>query len=346
MSTLPFVSIVIPVRDEERFIGPCLDSIIANDYPKERIEILVVDGMSRDRTRAIVEDSARGYSFIRLLINPKKTTPAALNTGIKSASGEIVMRMDAHCTYPPDYISGLVSWMDRTGADNVGGVCVAVPANSSAIAQAIAIAVSHPFGVGSSYFRIGSREPRWVDTVPFGCYRRELFDRIGLFDEELVRNQDDEMNARLVNRGGRILLVPNIAARYYGRESLGKLWRMFFQYGYFKPLVVRKVGRIQTFRQVVPVAFVLSLGITGLLSPLFPLLAWLFGAIVLSYAVVDVGCSTIAAFRQGLRCVLVLCAVFPVLHLSYGLGFLKGTLDLLILRRKQVGFAERTLISR
>lgn len=346
MSGLANVSIVIPCRNEEKFIGKCLDSIVASDYSKDRLEILVVDGMSEDGTRITVQSYARKYSFIRLLDNPKKITPVALNIGIADAKGEIIMRMDAHNTYPPNYISGLVGWLERTQADNVGGVCVTVPATQTLMAEAIALALSHPFGVGNAYFRIGVKEPRWVDTVPFGCYRREVFDRIGMFDEELARNQDDEFNLRLLKRGGRILLVPSITSYYYARDSLCKLWRMYYQYGYFKPLVARKVGGVLTIRQVIPAVFVLGLLVSGALAPWTAYSGWALCAIIFAYVVVDLGSSICAGFQRGVRGALAISVVFPVLHLSYGLGFLKGTLDFFILGNKRREDATRITITR
>jgi glycosyltransferase involved in cell wall biosynthesis len=335
LSDLPKVSIVIPCRNEEKFIGKCLDSIVANDYPKDRLEILVVDGMSEDGTRTTVQNYTRDYTFIRLLDNPKKITPAALNIGITSATGDIIMRMDAHSMYPPGYISGLIGWLERTHADNVGGVCIAVPAVQTVMAEAIALALSHPFGVGNAYFRIGVKEPRWVDTVPFGCYRREVFDRIGLFDEELVRNQDDEFNLRLLKRGGRILVVPSIVSYYHARDSLRKLWRMYYQYGYFKPLVARKVGGVLTLRQVIPVAFLLGLLVSGVIAPWSVYGRGLFGVIIIAYCLANLGCSIVISFRRRLGCVLSLAVVFPVLHLSYGVGYMMGIIDHVIVERKR-----------
>ena len=346
MSDLPKVSIVIPCRSEEKFIGKCLDSILANDYPKDRLEILVVDGMSEDGTRRTVESYGRNYAFIGLLDNPKKITPAALNIGIANAKGEIIMRMDAHNTYPPNYISGLVGWLEKTQADNVGGVWITVPATQTFMAEAIALALSHPFGVGNAYFRIGAKEPRWVDTVPFGCYRREVFDRIGMFDEELLRNQDDEFNLRLLKRGGRILLVPNIVSYYYARDSLWKLWRMYYQYGYFKPLVARKVGGVLTVRQVIPTVFVLGLLVSGALAPWTAYSGWALCALVFAYVAADLGSSICVGFQRGVRCALAIPVVFPVLHLSYGLGFLKGVLDFFILGNKRREDAARISITR
>jgi len=346
LSDLAKVSIVIPCRKEEKFIGKCLDSILANDYPNDRLEILVVDGMSEDGTRRTVESYGRNYAFIRLLDNPKKITPAALNIGIANATGEIIMRMDAHSTYPPNYISGLVGWLEKTQADNVGGVWATVPATQTFMAEAIALALSHPFGVGNAYFRIGVKEPRWVDTVPFGCYRREVFERVGMFDEELVRNQDDEFNLRLIRQGGRILLIPEIVSHYHARESLPKLWRMYYQYGYFKPLVARKVGGVMTIRQVIPAVFVLSLLVSGALAPWTVYGGWALRALVFAYVAADLGSSICVGFQRRVRCALAIPVVFPVLHLSYGLGFLKGTLDFFILGNKRREDATRITITR
>ena len=256
---LPMVTVIVPCRNEGKWIAPCLASILGNDYPRQRLEVLVVDGMSSDETRAVVERYAADNACIRLLDNAKQITPVALNIGIAAAQGTVVLRMDAHVDYPADYISSLVRLLVETGADNVGGVCLTRPGSETAMARAIAVGMSHPLGVGNSYFRIGSAEERWVDTVPFGCYHREVFGRIGLFDEELVRNQDDEFNFRLIRSGGRILLSPTVVCRYFTRDSLGKLWRMYYQYGYFKPLVVRKVKGVMTLRQLGPPLFVLCL---------------------------------------------------------------------------------------
>jgi len=327
MSERSFVSVIIPCRNEERFIGPCLDSVLANDYPLDRLEVLVVDGMSEDGTRAIVEDYAARHDCVRLLDNPKKSAPAALNIGIAHAKGQIVMRMDAHSHYPRNYISGLIAWQEKTGADNVGGVWITLPANDTCMAQAIAIGLSHPFGVGNAHFRIGVREPRWVDTVPFGCYRREVFDHIGVFDEELIRNQDDEFNLRLIRQGGKILLVPDIASCYFARDSLAKLAQTYYQYGYFKPPVLRKVRRIMTVRQVVPATFILTLIGSGAMALFFPTMRIVMASIVILYLIAVVGCSTMVAFERGLRYAPALCVVFVVLHMSYGLGFIKGIAD-------------------
>ncbi|MGZ8892846.1 MAG: glycosyltransferase family 2 protein [Halobacteriota archaeon] len=220
------VTIIIPCRNEVRHIASCLESLIGNSFTKDRMQILVVDGMSDDGTRDQIGVFLAKYPFVQLLDNIRQITPAALNVGIRKARGDIIIRVDAHARYPSNYVEKLLEWMDKTSADNVGGVVVTRPGRDGLIAEAIAIAMSHPFGVGNSYFRIGTKEPRWVDTVPFGCYKRAVFDKIGMFDEELVRNQDDEFNSRLIKAGGKILLIPDVKIEYMGRESLRHVWNV------------------------------------------------------------------------------------------------------------------------
>jgi glycosyltransferase involved in cell wall biosynthesis len=329
------LSIIVPCRNEQRYIGACLDSVLASAHPRTDLEVLVVDGRSDDGTRDIVARYAARHPEIRLLDNPKGIVPAALNIGIRAANGEAIMRMDAHAVYPPEYVPRLLAALAESGADNVGGCVVTLPADPGPTARAIAIALSHPLGVGNSRFRIGASGARWVDTVPFGCYRRDVFSRVGLFDEDLIRNQDDEFNHRLLRHGGRVLLVPEVAARYYARGSFAQLARMYYQYGYFKPLAARKVGRVMTVRQLVPAAFLLSLGVVGVLA-----LGWwparvLWLGIAGSYAVAVGACALLGARGGGARCALALAAAFPVLHGSYGAGFLRGLWDVVVRQRRR-----------
>ncbi|HEX7338119.1 MAG TPA: glycosyltransferase family 2 protein [Gemmatimonadales bacterium] len=329
---LPRVSIVIPCRNEEAYIGACLDSILASDYPRDRLEVLVADGQSTDGTRRLLIAYAAQHPSIILLDNPAGTTPAALNRAIRAATGDIVVRMDAHVLYPADYVRRLVEGLEESGADNVGGVLETVPSEDTPQARAIAIGLSHPFGVGNSYFRTGVGERREVDTVPFGCYRRTVFDRVGFFDEELVRNQDDEFNFRLIRRGGRVLLLPGVSCRYFARRSLPQLARMFYQYGYFKPLVARKVGRVMTVRQLIPAMLVASLAVTAALGLWLPAAATAFILIAMMYAGAVLTCCASTSRTEGLGCALALAAVFPTLHFSYGAGFLRGIYDHLLTR--------------
>ncbi len=323
----PFVSVVVPCRNEERYIGRCLESIVESDYPHDKLEVLVADGRSQDATREVVARYAAAHPWILLLDNPGQITPAGLNLAIRVARGEVIVRMDAHVEYAPDYISRSVAALRESGADNVGGVIVTLPADRTATARAIALGLSHPFGVGNAYFRIGTRHRRWVDTVAFGCFRREVFEQIGLFDEDLVRNQDDELNARLIRHGGRILLAPEIVSYYYARGSLRHLGRMYYQYGLFKPLAAQRAGGFVTVRQLVPPVFLLVLLGLGLLSAWWRPAGLLCGGVAGTYLGAVFGCAGFAARTHGVKTALVLALVFPVLHFSYALGFLSGLVD-------------------
>ena len=312
----PLVSIVILCRNEEQHIARCLDSVLASDYPLERLEILVADGRSSDGTRPILVRYVALHPTIVLLDNPPGTTPAGLNVAIRAASGDILIRIDAQVLYPPDYISRLVAGLQESGADTVGGVIVPVPADDSPTAQAIAVGLSHRFGVGN--------------PVAFGCYRREIFDRIGMFDEELIRNQDDEFNFRLITQGGRVLQVPDILCRNFARYSFRQLGRMYYDDGYFKPLVARKAGRAMTVGQLIPAVLVGCLSSSAVLALWIPAARYLFALLAGSYALLVVLFAASAARSHGLRCASALTLVFPVLHFSYGSGLLQGIRDHLV----------------
>lgn len=343
---LPYVSIIMPCRNEARSIHSCLESVVKSDYPKDRLELLVVDGQSDDETRGIVDEFSKRHPWIRLLDNARRITPAALNIGICAARGRIVMRMDGHTVYPSDYVAKLIDWIERSEADNVGGICITRPANETPKAHAIAVGLSHPWGVGNSHFRIGVTVPKWVDHVPFGCYRREVFDKIGLFDERLIRNQDDELNHRLIKHGGRILLVPEIVSYYTARDSLKKLWFMYYQYGYYKPFAARMIGAVMTMRQLVPSAFVLYLVLTAAFTLQSHIAAVLFGVGVIAYMTVNLSIAIGIALNRGVRCGLWSTVVFPILHISYGVGYLKGILDFWILRKREASDSFAIRLSR
>lgn len=334
MSQQPSVSIVVPCRNEERYIVECLDSILACDYPHDRLEVLVVDGMSDDGTRAILTEYATRHPEVRVLDNPRRITPVALNIAIRAARGDVIVRMDAHVVYPTNYVSRLVAALDEFGADNAGAVLRTLPANQTPLGRAIAIGMSHPFGVGTSYFRIGTAEPRWVDTIAFFCIKKSTFDRVGLFDEELIRHQDGEFNARLIKAGGRILLIPDVVSYYYARATLHQVGRMFYQYGYFKPLVAKKLGRFMTVRQLIPPGFVLGLLVTGVAALLWKPALILFGLVAGSYAGIVLGSAVQTALKQGPAVGAALAAVLPVIHVSYGVGFWRRVVELLLPSRR------------
>src|SRR3569832_655436 len=200
--TAPFVSIIIPCRNEEKFISETLRNIIHQDYGKDKMEVIVVDGNSTDFSKEIALQLSSKYSFISVLNNPAKIVPHALNLAIRESRGEVIVRMDAHSIYPDNYISSLINTLMELDTDNVGGVWITEPGNSSIMAKAIAMATAHPFCIGNATYRLGAEKPIQVDTVPFGCYRKKIFEKIGRFDEDLTRNQDDEFNGRLIFFGG------------------------------------------------------------------------------------------------------------------------------------------------
>ena len=322
------LSVICPIYNEESRIEACIQSILAQDYPKEDLEVLFVDGQSSDRTREIIAKYMQDYAFIRLLDNPKRIAPSALNIGIRASSGDIVMRLDAHAKYPDNYFSLLVNKLKQTGAENVGGVCRTLPARDTAICRAIAHAMSSPFGMGNSHFRIGTSHEMWVDTVPFGCFCRELFDKIGLFDEELVRNQDDEFNGRIVKNGGKILLLPQVVIDYFARDTISKTAKMFYQYGLFKPLVNKKLQKPTTLRQFFPPLFFAGLIAGGLLSVFSQTLMWIYVSVIILYVL----CCFVFG-RNGERIwpdILWMPIIFATIHLSYGCGYWQGLWKILV----------------
>ena len=324
----PRVTVIVPCRNEEQYIARCLEAILATEYPADRLEVLVSDGRSDDRTRELAQAIADRDPRVRILDNTRRITPAALNLAIRSASGEVIVRMDAHAIFPSDYIPQLVSALLETGTAVVGGSIETLAADDGAVAVAIAIAMRHPFGVGNSAFRVGGSKRRLVEHVPFFCCRRDVFDRIGLFDEELVRNQDGEFSARVIRSGGSVMLVPSARAKYFARGSLHKLARTFYQYGYYKLLTAIKVRRVMTVRQLVPPSFILALVGTATASAWDVAGGTAFVALTATYTTLVAATSLIAARRHGVRCAAVLLAAFPLMHFSYGFGQLRRAADL------------------
>lgn len=333
------ISIIIPCRNEEKYIADCIDSIIENDYSNEFIEVFLIDGMSTDNTQTIINQYVKKYSYIKLLFNPQKTVPYALNKGIEQATGDLIIRLDAHSKYPKNYFSQLIHNQQLTNADNIGGVWITEPANNTLIAKAIAVATSSGFGIGNARYRLTNqaKEPFEVDTVPFGCYRKEVFEKIGLFDAELVRNQDDEFNARLIKNNGKIFLVPSIEIVYFARENLSKMFKMFYQYGLFKPLVNKKIGKPATFRQFVPLFFVLFL----FSLPFFVFLSkitafWAIFILVLYFFISILFSTKIALAKNDFALLGLLPLVFFTIHFSYGFGYINGIFKFLILGQKNI----------
>lgn len=323
----PFVSIIIPCRNEEKFIGKCLDSIIAQDYPKDRLEILVVDGMSDDGTRAIVEGYTDRYSFVKLVNNPKKITPSALNIGIRCAKGEIIVRMDAHAEYPQTYISTCIEYLDKMGADVVGGPVITKPGADTLIAKSIALATSHPFGVGNSKFRT-SKQKGYVDTVPFGAYRRDVFKKVGLFDERLVRNQDNELSSRIIDSGGKIYLTPELTAYYYNQSTISGLLKQALRTGMWNIVTIKIKPAAFRWRHFVPFLFVTALLALGFLAQLHSGTQFAFFALVGLYGSVAGLSSIQIGIREGMKYTWILPVVFFLYHICYGFGTWAGIMKL------------------
>ena len=303
------------------------------------MEVFIMDGESDDNTAQIVKSLTAEYPGLTLLSNPKKIVPTALNIGIKASKGEVIVRMDAHCSYPQNYLTYLVENLFAMKADNVGVAMIAHPRNNSITAVAIAEAISCKFGIGDSYHRTGLSKAIEIDSVPFGCYPRSVFEKYGLFDEELIRNQDDEFNSRIVSRGGKICLLPDIEIKYFARDSFSKIFRMFYYYGFFKPLVNKKVGKAATLRQVVPPAFVLSLLVGIVLLAFSKFLGSAFLSLVMiPYMIVNIAFSLkIALKTKRFTLFFVLLFTFLGIHISYGIGYLRGYFRFVI-RNKGVGF--------
>ena len=331
------VSIICPVFNEEKYIEACIVSILEQDYPKEAMQVLFIDGNSTDNSTGIIKRYTAQYSFLKLLNNPERIVPYALNKGLEAAKGEVIMRLDAHCTYPTNYISELVRYLYQLNADNVGGVWNTQPAKDTPICQAIAFASSHPFGVGGSMHKIGASKIMETDTVPFGCYKREIFDKTGLFDTDLVRNQDDEFNGRLLNLGGKIYLIPQVIINYTARDTLCKMRKMYYQYGLYKQKKKKKLGAPATVRQFFPILFLLGLTIGGVVCMIWPLLLHFYTSVLLLYLFIGIVVGSMGAIRahQPLLALLMPYVFFNI-HMSYGIGYLVGIFNVLDKKTAQV----------
>jgi len=316
----PLVTVVMPILNEDAFLERSLGSVLAQDVPADRLEIIVADGMSDDGTREALDRLAERHPNLIVIDNPGRIVATGLNAAIRRARGEFVVRVDGHTEIDPDYVRRCVEALERTGADNAGGRMRAE--GGGAFGEAVALATSSPFGVGGARFHYSERE-EWVDTVYLGAWRREVFDRIGLFDEELVRDQDDELNYRLRGAGGRVLLTPAVKSRYTVRARPSRLWRQYYEYGLWKVRVLQKHPRQMQPRQFVPPAFAAALVALAVGAPFSPWARRGLAALAGTYAAANVAAAVGASRRRPARTPLVSMA-FGILHLSYGFGFLTG----------------------
>ena len=320
MTATPFVTVVMPVRDEGGFIDRSLGAVLGQDWPADRMEVLVADGRSTDGTREAIEAWAARDARVALIDNPEGIVPTGLNRAIARAQGSVVVRIDGHAVVPDDYLTRCLALLEASGADCAGGIIETI--GEGAEGRAIAVAQSSPFGVGNATFRTGGGAPQSVDTLAFGAYRREVFARIGDFDEELVRNQDDELNYRLTQAGGVIWLDPSIVSTYYSRSTLRRAWRQYHQYGLYKVRVIQKRGGVPAVRQLVPAGMVVGLLGAAALSLVARSPKW-FAAAAGPYLAANV----IVSLRAGAEdrpTLPYLPVAFTTLHLGYGTGFLRG----------------------
>ena len=334
----------MPIRNEADFIERAIRSILENDYPAEKMDILVVDGMSDDGTREIVQRLSQADGRIRMLDNPRRIVPTAMNLGLKAAKGELFIRLDGHAEIPGDFISKSVQCLAEHPDAWVAGGPIRTVADTYA-GRAIAAAMRSPVGVGNSRFRLGDYEG-WVDTLAFGVHHKWVVDRVGYFDEELVRNQDDEFNLRIILASGRIWMSKAIQSTYFSRASLGRLWKQYFQYGFWRIRTLQKHKRPAGIRQVIPLAFVLSLLFPALACLLWrPLLILLAAEIILYMLALAIGALDVGR-KSGWRYAPIAPLVFALLHFAYGLGSLWGAVRFCVLRGHGMKKAEEMQMSR
>lgn len=328
------LSVICPIYNEEKYIGRCIESIIVQDYPKDDLEVLFVDGMSTDRTREIISMYKTKCPYLQIIDNPDKIVPIAMNRAIEASSGEVIIRIDAHADYQPNYFSALVKRLFELDADDVGSVCKTDVLNKTPKTLAIREVLSNKLGVGNSVFRIGVSDVLQVDTVPFGCWRREVFNKYGKYDVRLVRNQDIELSKRIIRNGGKIFIVPDTFCTYYARETYKALAKNNFGNGKWNILTVFYTREINSLslRHFIPLLFVLSLVIPiivglfwqpAIFAALLSLVAYLALLGTISLKLV---CQKRLSFSQLLKS-------FIVLHISYGWGSLIGILSLPFLKR-------------
>lgn len=323
------VSIVLPCRNEVEHIEACLESVLAQQAPEGGFEIIVADGMSTDGTRERLDALARAHPQLRVLNNPGRIVSTGLNAAIRAAHGEYIIRMDAHTTYAPDYIRSCLEVMQETGADNVGGPVLTVA--HTPMQKTIQAVYHSAFAVGGAR----SHNPNYegpVDTVLYGCWKKEIFERVGYFDEDLVRNQDDEHNFRLTRSGGKLYQSRRIRSWYHVRGSLNALFHQYMQYGFWKVLVIRKHGSPASLRHLVPGGFLALLGLLLVAGFIWQPAWWAGLGLFALYAGVVLLVSLVTAAHAGWKLFPMLPLAFGCFHFGYGYGFLRGLLDLVILQ--------------
>lgn len=317
------VSIIVPCYNEKTHIQLLLDAVYAQTFPRSQMEVIIADGMSTDGTREIVSDWTKLHQDlqIKLVNNEKQIIPAAINRAIENASNDVIIRLDAHSHPYPDYVSRTVSALEAGVADNVGGLWEIKPGAETWIARSISLAASHPLGVGDALYRHG-KKAAYVETVPFGGFRRELWVKLGGFDETLFTNEDYEFNSRILKSGGKIWFDPDIRSVYYSRPTLGGLVRQYWRYGYWKYRMVKRYPGTIRWRQALPPIFVTSL-LLGLFLVWIPLFRGLFVVEILLYSIILIIISMkLAIVKREPALAFGIPASIASMHISWGSGFL------------------------
>jgi len=329
------ISVVIPSYNEERYIGDCLNSLLKSDYISELLEIIIVDGMSEDSTRKIVEDYEKEFSNIILINNPARITPVALNIGILHAHGDYIMIASAHAAFSRNYIRVLLEKLHEFDATGVGGRLITKTKVENKTAKAVVKILSNPSGVGNSKFRTGAGKPILVDTVPFGIYKKDVFSLYGLYNEKLVRNHDIEWSKRIINSGGRIYLIPEVFSLYYARENLHDFANNNYCNGYWNIItlyVTRKFGSL-SIRHYIPFIFLSSQILILLFSILFNKLLLIGLAVIIGAYLLYISYNSIILKDRDTG-FFNLVTVFLVLHYSYGFGSIVGMFNISKLIKK------------
>ncbi len=320
------VSVIVPCYNEQATIGQLLEAIYNQTYPINELEVIVADGLSTDNTRRVVNDYQVMHPDlqIRLIDNLRRVIPSGLNRAIEAAKGTYIVRMDAHSIPNCDYIQKCVEGLEANLGENIGGTWEIQPGSATWIAKSIAIAASHPIGAGDARYRIGGAA-QVVETVPFGAFHRDLIRKIGMFDENLLSNEDYEFNARIRQSGGRVWLDPSISSIYYARQTLSELAKQYWRYGYWKAQMVRKHPKTLRWRQILPPVFVLALVVLGILSPVWLLARLVLAFIVILYIIVVFGIGILMSIKHSSMLLMIgVPLATATIHFSWGTAFLWG----------------------
>ena len=321
----PKVSVIVPCRNEERYIDQCISSLLKTSYPINHLEILIVDGSSTDGTKAKLASLKRKHPFIQILANPKKVIPIAMNIGIANSTGDIILKVDAHSTYPGNYITQCVEFMIEYQADNIGGYLSVTPSSNTIVAKSIALVLSNKIGSGYGSTKTKVSVPTWTDSVGFGCYKRSMLDKIGYYNEGLTRGSDMDLNNRLRSNGGKILKIPEITVAYYTKSTLGSFWNHNFSDGYWVTYPLALLRTPFTLRHIIPLAFVTGVSVLLLLG-IWNTLFLLLGISILGFYLLVISVTSVyIAIKQGNPLYFpVLCMTFFTRHIAYGTGSILG----------------------